>query len=113
MRKIFIFLVSALFFTVPFLFSTNLKARDTSASTKIIIGQVTMVDQTMLRINEDSTGLEYNLNASPDKLREVKTGYRAKIKADQGKILSLTLLGMPLRAEPQPFQKWTVIKYPQ
>jgi hypothetical protein len=113
MRKIFIYLVSAFFFTVPFLFSTNLKAHDTSTPTTTIIGQVTMVDQTMLRIKEDSTGAEYNLNASPDKLREVRTGYRAEIKTDHGKILSLTLLGMPMRAESQPFQKWTVIKYPQ
>lgn len=112
MRKIFIFLVSAVFFGTPLLFSTSLKAEDTS-SPITIIGQVTMVDQSMLKIKEDVTQVEYELKASPDKLKEVVTGYRAEVKADHGKISSLTILGMPMKAEPEPFQKWTIIKYPQ
>jgi hypothetical protein len=112
MRKIFIFLVSAVFATAPLLFSKSLKAHDTNPATTII-GQVTMVDQSTLRIKEDVTGIDYNLKTSPDKLKQVTTGYRVVVKAHNGKITSLTILGMPMIAEPQPFQRWTVIKYPQ
>ena len=104
------FLVSAVIVTS--LFSLGLKAHDTNPSTTII-GQVTLVDQSTLRIKEDVTGIEYNLKATPDKLKQVTTGYRVAAKAHDGKITSLTILGMPMVAEPQPFQKWTVIKYPQ
>jgi hypothetical protein len=77
------------------------------------MGQVTMVGQDMLKIREDATQVEYELKASPNKLKDLVTGHRAEVKAIDGKVSSLTILGMPMKAEFQPFQKWTVIKYRQ
>jgi hypothetical protein len=112
MKKILIFFMAVVITVAPLVFGTSLKAHDINPSTSII-GQVTMVDQSMLRIKEDVTGIEYNLKVPPEKLKTVTTGYRVAVKAADGKVTSLTILGMPTMAESQPFQKWTVIKYPQ
>ena len=112
MKKFFIFSTSVAFLATVLTFSSNLMADDMS-SPKTIIGQVTLVDQNMLKIKEDLTQTEYSFNASRDQLKNVSTGYRAEVKTDNGKISSLIVLGMPMKAEPEPFQKWKVIKYPQ
>jgi len=114
MRNFHIFLVSSFFLVTVlfFSFSANINANAQSYS-KTIIGEVTLVSSDTLKIREDGTQIEYELKASPDKLKDVISGYRAEVKTANGSISSLTILGMPMKAEPQPFQKWTVIKYPE
>ncbi|HWP91569.1 MAG TPA: hypothetical protein VNN20_05170 [Thermodesulfobacteriota bacterium] len=79
---------------------------------QIIIGQVTMVGDRMLRIKEDGTQREYELRATPGQLVNVISGYRVEAKTTDGNLSSLTILGMPMKAAPEPFQKWTVIIKP-
>jgi hypothetical protein len=80
---------------------------------KDIIGEVTLVGENVLKVKEDDTQMEYTLTASSGKLEGVSTGYRVEVKAVGGKILSLTMLGMPTQATSAPDQRWMVIKEPQ
>ncbi|MCI0469541.1 MAG: hypothetical protein L0Y62_05685 [Nitrospirae bacterium] len=73
-----------------------------------LIGHVTYVDLTMIRMTEDSTQWTYSLSASPDKLRGIQPGYRVEVKAQDGRALSITVLGKPMKATPEPSQKWKV-----
>ncbi len=82
-------------------------------SPKYIIGEVTLVDERMFILKEDVTQATYELTASPTKLRALNTGYRIEVTATDGKVLSLTILGMPIQAESEPYQKWKVIKSPE
>lgn len=74
-----------------------------------VIGQVTLVDQGTITIKEDSSQTEYELRSSPDKLKDISPGYRVEAKAINGRVLSLTVLGMPMQAQPDPSQKFEVI----
>lgn len=74
-----------------------------------VIGEVTSVDQGKITIKEDSSQTEYELRASPDKLRDVSQGYRVEARAIKGRISSLTLLGMPMQAKPEPSQRFKII----
>ena len=78
-----------------------------------ITGEVTQVGERMLKVKEDNTQTEYVLAASPDKLRDINTGYRIEVKATDGKVLSLITLGLPTQAESEFYQKWKVIEEPQ
>ena len=110
MKKNTIFILITIL-TAILSFGANVSVKATSSQT--IIGQVTMVGQDILKIREDATQVEYELKASPNQLKNLVTGYRAEVKATDGRVSSLTILGMPMKAESQPFQKWTIIKYPQ
>jgi len=85
----------------------NANAQD---SAETIVGEVTSIDEGNINIKEDSTQEEYEFRASPNKLRDVQTGYRVEVKTANGKILSLTVLGMPSQAGVTPSQKFKVIK---
>jgi hypothetical protein len=78
-------------------------------SPETIVGDVTYVDLTMLRVNEDITQTAYTFSASPAQLKNIKPGYRVEVKALTGKVLSITVLGMPMQASPEPSQKWKVL----
>lgn len=67
----------------------------------------------MLKVKEDDTQMEYTFTAPPAKLEGVGTGYRVEVKAVGGKIMSLTVLGMPMQSKSAPDQRWRVIKYPK
>lgn len=84
-----------------------------ASANQTIIGEVTLVGDRVIKIKEDRTQMEYELQASPDKLASVMTGYRVEVNITDGKVSSLKILGMPMKAEPEPFQKWTVIKQPK
>jgi copper chaperone CopZ len=71
-----------------------------------VMGQVSSVDQGTITIKEDTSQTEYELRASPDKLKDVSPGYRVEAKAVNGRVLSLTILGMPMQAQPEPSQKF-------
>lgn len=79
----------------------------------IIIGEATQVGERMLKVKEDNTQTEYALAASPDKLRDINTGYRIEVKSTDGRVLSLITLGVPTQAESEFYQKWEVIEEPQ
>jgi len=111
MKKLLIFSLAAVLISTTVLFSTNLKAEGSNLPERVT-GQITMVDQDLLKIREDRTQTEYAFIASRDQLRDVSTGFRVEVKSERGKINSLTILGMSMKAEPEPFQKWKVIKYP-
>ena len=74
-----------------------------------LIGDVTYVDLTMLKINEDVTQTVYTLSASPNQLKNIQPGYRVEVKAVSGKVLSITVLGIPMQSKPEPHQKWKVL----
>ncbi|MGE5444058.1 MAG: YXWGXW repeat-containing protein, partial [Ignavibacteriales bacterium] len=78
-----------------------------------IIGEVTLVGGGMLRVRDDSTQREYEFTAPPDKLSDIRTGYRVEVRAINGRALSLIRLGMPMHSESEPSQKWEVTKYPE
>lgn len=78
-----------------------------------IIGEVTQVGERMLKVKEDNTQTEYVLAASPDKLRDISTGYRIEVKSTAGQVLSLITLGLPTQGESEFYQKWKVIEEPQ
>jgi len=85
---------------------TNVYAQ---SSPETLIGDVTYVDLTMLKINEDVTQTVYTLSASPNQLKNIQPGYRVEVKAVSGKVLSITVLGIPMRSKPEPYQKWKVL----
>ena len=114
MRTIFIiiFIWIAVVLTTIFLFSQGLSA-NAGSSPKCMIGEVTQVDERMFILKGDVTQATYELTAPPAKLRALNTGYRVEVTATDGKVLSLTILGMPMQAESEPYQKWKVIKNPE
>lgn len=79
-------------------------------STKTIIGEVTLIVENAVKIKEDTTQTEYELATSPAKLKDLNTGSRVEVEATNGKVLSLTMLGIPMEAQPEPYQKWQVIE---
>ncbi len=110
MKKFLTFIIATLILTTSLLYSKSLTAN--AASPKDITGEVTFVDETMLRLKEDVTQTEYELMASPNKLRDVITGYRVEVREIDGRVISLTKLGMPMQTESEPYQKWKVIRSP-
>jgi len=78
-----------------------------------VIGEVTLVGDRILKVKDDSIQIKYEFTASPDKLSDIRTGYRVEVRAINGRILSLIRLGMPMQAESEPSQEWSVTKYPE
>jgi hypothetical protein len=78
------------------------------SSPEVIRGAVTLVDKNMLMIKEDKTQMEYEFNASPDKLKDVKTGYRVEVKTVNKKFSSMDILGMP-QADAELYDKWNKV----
>lgn len=97
-------------FASPVVIGINTYAQVTPET---LIGQVTYVDLTMIRMTEDSTQWTYSVTASPDKLKGIQPGYRVEVKAQDGRALSITVLGKPMKATPEPSQKWKVITPPK
>src|SRR3972149_3044990 len=77
-------------------------------SPEITIGEVTLVGDAVLIVKEDMSRREYEFNAAPDKLKDVKMGYRVKVVTDNEGVSSLTILGMP-RADAELYQKWNKV----
>jgi hypothetical protein len=108
MKKI-LELTLMLAFSAALVFSIKLNV-NAQNSPETIIGQVTLVGETTFKVREDFTKTEYELTASPDKLKNVGTGDRVEAKTDNGRVLSLTILGLPMKAQPGPSQRFTVTK---
>jgi len=100
--------IAIVLLTAAFIVSirTNVYAQ---GSPETIIGDVTYVDLTMLKINEDVTQTVYTLSASPNQLKNIQPGYRVEVKTVSGKVLSMTVLGIPMQSKPEPSQKWKVL----
>lgn len=109
MKKSLILIVATTALTAVLFFGISLNAI-AAHSPKTIIGEVTLVGENTLKIKEDTTQTEYELTASPAKLKELNTGDRVEVKTANGRVLSLTMLGMPMNAQPEPYQKWQVIE---
>ena len=112
MERIFMFITATVVLSTILFFSHELNT-NAASSPKYMIGEVTLVDERMFIVKEDVTQATYELTASPAKLRALNTGYRIEVTATDGKVLSLTILGMPMQAESEPYQKWKVIKPPE
>ena len=117
MKRVYVYMAISVFvITFTLLFIPNLNAADENGVTypETIIGQVTSVGQKTFTIKEDRTQTEYTLSAPRSKLKDISTGYRVEVKTTGGgAVSSLTILGMPMQIEPDPEQKWKVIKYPE
>src|SRR3989304_514239 len=87
---------------------TKQVAENAVDSPEITIGEVTLVGDAMLIVKEDMSRREYEFNASPDKLKDVKTGYREEVVTDNEGVSSLSILGMP-RADAELYQKWNKV----
>jgi hypothetical protein len=111
MRKISTLVIMILPLTIFMSYGSSFKTFAASSSDSII-GRVTLVGKDTLMIKEDNTQRVYNLEASRSVLDKVSTGYRVEVTTADGKVSSMIILGMPMQAEPQPYQTWTVIKYP-
>ena len=112
MKRIFVFITGTVVLTTIFFLSQWPNANGAS-SPKYMIGEVTLVDERMFILKEDVTQATYELTASTARLRALNTGYRVEVRARDGKVLSLTILGMPTQAEFEPYQKWKVIENPE
>ncbi len=112
MKKFLILMLATVVLTIILFFSRGLSA-NAASSPKYMIGEVTLVDERIFILKEDRTQETYELMASPAKLDDLRTGYRVEVTTADGKVLSLTKLGMPMQTEPEPFQKWKIIKYPE
>src|SRR5574341_552708 len=112
MKKLLMLMITTVVLTTILFFSRGLSANAASPP-KYMIGEVTIVDERIFILNEDRTQATYELMASPSELEGLRTGYRVEVTATDGKVLSLTKLGMPMQTEPEPFQKWKIIKYPE
>lgn len=117
MKGVYVYLATGILtMTFALIFSLNLDAADESGTAypKNITGQVTSVGQQAVTIQEDTTQTVYTLAASQSQLKGLQTGYRVKVKTTgDGKVSSLTILGMPMQVEPDPEQTWKVITYPE
>jgi hypothetical protein len=103
-KSLFVIIVTTALTTILFLgISLNAIA---ARSPKTIIGEVTLVGDNTLKMKEDKTQTEYELTASKAKLKNLNKGQRIEVETSNGKILSLTILGMPMEAQPEPDQKW-------
>ncbi len=112
MKNLTKFIVTTIVLVVLLSFGPNVSVNATNTP-RAFTGEITMIGQDTLKIREDETGVEYELKASPERLKKIVAGYRAEVTTNKdGRISSLTVVGIPMQAEPQPFQKWTVIKYP-
>ncbi|MGE5443031.1 MAG: hypothetical protein ACM3SR_00305 [Ignavibacteriales bacterium] len=109
MKKSFIFIIATPAVTLVLFFSISLNAI-AAHSPKTVIGEVTLVGENTLKIKEDTTQTEYELTVSPAKLKDLNTGDRIEVKATDGRVFSLTMLGMPMNAQPEPYQKWKIIE---
>ena len=83
-------------------------AANAVGSPEIIVGEVTLVGDALLIVKEDMSHRKYEFNASPDKLKDVKTGYRVEVVTANEGVSSLTILGMP-RADAELYQKWNKV----
>lgn len=107
MKRIFVFMTAGVVLTTVLFFGTGFN-RNTASSPEIIRGDVTLVDENMLMIKEDKTRMEYELSASPDKLKEVKAGYRVEVKTENERLSSLTILGMS-QSQAELYEKWNKV----
>jgi hypothetical protein len=107
MRK-YLYLGMALVLTAVLFIVISFNNRNAASSPEIIRGDVALVDENMLIIKEDKTQMEYELIAPTDKLKEVKTGYRVEVKADNERVSSLTILGMS-QSEAELHEKWNKV----
>ena len=107
MRKIFIviFIGIAVVLTTFLFFGKSIYKSATISSPEIIIGEVTLFGDDMIIVKEDMSRREYEFNASPDKLKDIKTGYRVEVETANEEVSSLTILGMQ-RADAELYQKW-------
>lgn len=112
MKRIFVFMTATVVFTSVLFFSQVFNA-NAARSPKIIIGEVTLVGDRTLIVEEDTTLAKYELIASPSKLEGVNTGYRVEVTAADGRVMTLTKLGMPMQTESAPYQKWKIIRSPE
>ena len=87
---------------------TKRVAENAVDSPEIIIGEVTLVGDDMIIVKADMSRREYEFNASPDKLKDVKTGYRVEVETANEEVSSLTILGMQ-RADAELYQKWSKV----
>jgi hypothetical protein len=108
MKRIFMFMTATVVFATVLFFSQGFNS-DAAIPPGYIIGEVTLVGDGMLIIEEDMTHRRYELIASPGELRGVITGYRVEVTTSGGRVISLTRLGMPMQTEPAPYQKWKII----
>jgi len=65
-----------------------------------IIGKVLLVGENIIRIEEDGSLRTYDINADQDMIENVETGYRVAAMTENGKLTSITVLGMHKDAEP-------------
>ena len=84
---------------------TKQVAANAVGSPEIIKGEVTIVGDDMIIVKADMSRREYEFNASPDKLKDVETGYRVEVETANEEVSSLTILGMQ-RADAELYQKW-------
>ncbi|HEY7536246.1 MAG TPA: hypothetical protein VH878_09945 [Thermodesulfobacteriota bacterium] len=109
MKTIFMFMTATVVFTTVLLFSHRLNA-NAATYPKTIVGEITLVGERTLIIQDDNTQRKYELAASPNKLRDLITGYRVEVTQTDGRVISLTKLGMPMQTESTPYQRWKVIR---
>jgi hypothetical protein len=109
MNRIFTFITIFVFIAI-LLFSIGLNV-NAQNSAETIVGEVTSIDHGTINIKEDSTQEEYELRASSSQLRNVQTGYRVEVKTANGRVLSLTVLGMPTQSQITSSQRFKVIKH--
>src|SRR3990172_6172175 len=115
MRRLLLYMLIAaglilggLIFFVTWKQQTKQVAANAVGSAEIIVGEVTLVGVALLIVKEDMSHRKYEFNASPDKLKDVKTGYRVEVVTANEGVSSLTTLSIP-RADAELYQKWNKV----
>jgi len=73
-----------------------------------ITGEVTLIGDNVIRIL-DNTGQVYNLQSAQSKLKDVSTGYRVRATEENGRLIGIKVIGVPVEAKPTIILKKNVI----
>ncbi|MGQ0793422.1 MAG: hypothetical protein ACT4NX_04955 [Deltaproteobacteria bacterium] len=83
------------------------------ARAESITGEITQVGDGFIRLKEDRTRAEYQLVSNPAVIAGLRLGFRVSANASNGRISSVTVLGMPMISQAEPFQTFRVVSYPE
>ena len=98
MRKLLSFFLAG-FFLVTVLFTGMVLNASAAVPSNNMIGTVTLVGDNMMKILDDSTGLEFDYSISDSQEDNLITGYTVELETNDGRVISYTVLGIPENVE--------------
>jgi len=93
---------------IVFLFALMFSSGQYASAMHDITGLVTLVGDNVVRIQGDM-GPVYNLHSLQYKLENVSTGYRVQATEEDGNLIHIEVLGVPVEAAPVIIRTRTVV----